>query len=110
MTKQEIRQMIDETGIQNAYYQFEDGRELTPPWICFYYPESDDLYADDENYQYITSLTIELYSPTRDFASEAAIEKVLKAHKIPWAKFESYESDERLYMISYETEVIINAD
>lgn len=102
--------MIDSTGIQNAYFQFEDGRELTPPWICFYYPESDDLYADGENYQLITNLTIELYSPYKDFASEEQIETVLKSHGIPWAKYESYEEDEKLYMISYETEVLINAD
>lgn len=110
MTTIEIAKMIDTTGIQNAYYQFEDGRELSPPWICFYYPESDDLYADSENYQHITNLTIELYSPYKDFDSEKTIENVLKANGLTWAKIESYEEDQQLYVISYEMEVLINGN
>lgn len=110
MTIQQIASMIDEIGIQNAYYQFEDGRELTPPWICFRYPESDDVYADDSNYQAISQLSIELYSAEKDFASEAEVEAVLIAHGLAWAKFESHLQDEHLYLVTYETEVIINAD
>lgn len=109
MTTREIKNMIDETGIQNAYYQFEDGRELAPPWICFRYPASDDVYADDSNYQYISALTIELYTPYKDFASERTIEGVLRSHGFSWAKSEAYVDDEKLYMTIYEMEVLIDA-
>lgn len=109
MTTKGIKQMIESVGVPFAYYQFEDGTALKPPFICFYYPASDDVYADDENYQAITELTIELYSEYRDFETEALIEAALKANGLTYAKAEAHEDDEKLMEIIYETEVILNA-
>ncbi len=108
MTYEQVNTMIEEIGINYAYYQFPDGTEVAPPFLCFYYPERDDFYADDTNYVRIERLIIELYTKEKDFVSEEAIETVLTEHGIPYTRYESYIDTEQLIMNTYESEVIIN--
>lgn len=110
MTYKEIAQLIDGIGYPYAYYQFEQETAKEPPFICFYYPGRDDMLADDTNYAQITELTIELYTDNKDFAAEAAVEDALTAAEIVYEKDEAYIDSERMYMITYTTEVLINAE
>ena len=108
MTYKEIAQLIDGIGYPYAYYQFEQETAKEPPFICFYYPGRDDMLADDSNYAQITELVIELYTDNKDFAAEAAVESALEAAEIVYEKDETYIDSERMYMITYTTEVLIN--
>lgn len=108
MTYKEIAELIDGIGYPYAYYQFEKETAKEPPFICFYYPGRDDFLADDTNYAQITELIIELYTGNKDFAAEAAVESALEAAEIVYEKDETYIDSERMYMITYTTEVLIN--
>lgn len=108
MTYKEIAQLIDGIGYPYAYYQFEKETAKEPPFVCFYYPGRDDMLADDSNYAQITELVIELYTDNKDFAAEAAVESALEAAEIVYEKDETYIDSERMYMITYTTEVLIN--
>ena len=108
MTYKEIAQLIDGIGYPYAYYQFEKETAKEPPFICFYYPGRDDMLADNTNYAQITELVIELYTDDKDFAAEAAVEAALEAAEIVYEKDESHIGSERMYMITYTTEVLIN--
>lgn len=108
MTYKEIAQLIDGIGYPYAYYQFEKETAKEPPFICFFYPGRDDFLADDTNYAQITELVIELYTDNKDFAAEAAVESALEAAEIVYEKDETYIESERMYMITYTTEVLIN--
>ena len=108
MTYKEIAQLIDGIGYPYAYYQFEKETAKEPPFICFFYPGRDDMLADDSNYAQITELVIELYTDNKDFAAEAAVESALEAAEIVYEKDETYIDSERMYMITYTTEVLIN--
>lgn len=78
-----------------------------PPWIVYFYPNSDDYYADNRNYQHISSLSVELYTNEKDFALEAKVEAALDAAGFAWAKEETYLSGERLYMVAYDMAAVI---
>ena len=108
MTYKEIAQLIDGIGYPYAYYQFEKATAKDPPFICFYFPGRDDFLADNTNYAQITELTIELYTDDKDFAAEAAVESALEAAEIVYEKDETRIGSERMYMITYTTEVLIN--
>lgn len=108
MTYKEIAELVDGIGYPYAYYQFEKETAKEPPFICFYYPGRDDMLADDTNYAQITELVIELYTDNKDFAAEAAVESALEAAEIVYEKDETYIDSERMYMITYTTEVLIN--
>ena len=108
MTYREISQMIASSGLPYAYYQFPEDTPQAAPFICFFYSNSDDVFADDINYQGIAQLNIELYTNVKDFETEAVLEDILKNHELTYYKEESYIDSEKLYQIAYEMEVIIN--
>ncbi len=108
MTYTEIASMIESIGLPYAYYQFPEGTGQAPPFVCFFYSDIDDVYADDSNYQRIVTLNIELYTSEKDFEHEAAIEQVLANNGLTYYKEENYINSEKMYQIAYEMEVIIN--
>ena len=110
MTYTEIANMIAEVGIPYAFHHFPDNTGQQPPFICFYYPADHDFKADDTNYRKINQLTIELYTDYKDFNLEAEIEKTLNDHGLVYSREEAFISDERLYMASFFTEVLIDAE
>lgn len=109
MTFQEINTMIDSIGLPYAYYQFPDNSGQQPPFICFYFPDNNDLVADNSNYQKIEGLTVELYTDAKDFALEAQVEAALKEAGLVYSRSETPIESERMYLVSYETEVLIHA-
>lgn len=108
MTHKEISDMIKAVGLPYAYYEFPDNTEQEPPFICFYYPDSDDLYADNVNYVGIRRLYVELYTDEKDFAQEAAVETALNSNGLSFRKSELYIDSERMYQITYSMEVVIS--
>ena len=95
------------TYVPAAYFMFPEDDAPPPPFICYYYPGDNDMKADDGNYQAIRQLTIELYCDNKDFTLEQAVEDALASNGIAYSKTEEYISTEKLYMTTYETEVVI---
>lgn len=108
MTLQEVDNMVKSIGLPYAYFQFPEGTGQAPPFICFFYNDSDDLYADDSNYQDIRPLNIELYTSTKDFALEKTIEDILKLNGFTFYREENFIETEKIWQIAYEMEVMIN--
>ena len=110
MTYKEISDMIASIGLPYAYYQFPDGTEQSPPFICFLFDSSNDLAADNTNYQRIRQLVVELYTDNKDFALEDAVEAALNGSGLVYSRSESYIDSERMFMVAYTTEVIITEE
>ena len=77
MTLLEINTMVASFGLPYAYHHFTEKTAQEPPFIVFFYPSINDLYADGINYQRISELDIELYTSNKDFAKEEMIESAL---------------------------------
>ena len=108
MTRQEVAHMIAGMGMPYAYYQFPHGTEQEPPFVCFFYSRSDDVYADDSNYRKIAQLNIELYTREKDFVREEALEQILNSNGLTYTKYESYIDSERMWQVAYELQVFID--
>lgn len=108
MTFEQIPMIIAQMNIPYAYYQFPEGTDTAPPFICFYYQEQRGFYADNTNYAKPVLLVIELYTKNKDFQLENQLEELLNANEIPFAKYESYIDSEKMFMQTYESEVFIN--
>ena len=50
MTYIEVSDMIRAFDFPYNYYQFPKGEAPAPPFVVFYYPNSDDFIADNKNY------------------------------------------------------------
>ena len=109
MTTQEIASMIESIGLPFAYYQFDEDTGQQPPFICFFYPEDNDVLADNVNYVKVNRLVIELYTDNKDFALEAAVEAALTGAGLVYSRSEEKLDDEKMYEVIYTTEVLINA-
>ena len=110
MTFTEVADMIESIGLPFSYYQFNDDTAVAPPFICFFYGGSSDLYADDSNYQKIERLYIELYADQKNFALEESVETVLNAHSMVWGRNEEWIESERLYEVVYTMDVVITEE
>lgn len=108
MTYKEIATMVASIGLPYAYYQFPEGSGQTPPFVVFFYSDTNDLYADEKNYQRIVTLNIELYTREKDFETEATVEGILGNNNLTYYKEENYIESEQMWQIAYEMEVLIN--
>lgn len=107
MTYQEVKTMVASIGYPYAYFEFKDG-PVQMPFVVFYYPANQDVYADGSNYVKVEQLIIELYTSNKDFTAEAAVENVLKANNLVWTRAEKRWESENSYEVIFSTEVIIN--
>lgn len=110
MTHKEVALMVKSMGLPYTYYQFPENTAQAPPFICYFYSGSDDFFADQENYQKIEQLNIELYTTKKDFAREETIEAVLKANNLTFTRQDSYIGEEKMWQIAYEMDVLITPD
>lgn len=110
MTYKEVNTMLSSVGIPYAYNQFDNDTPQEPPFICFLYDHGDDLIADNTNYQLIRMLSVELYTDTKDFELEQTVEDVLNANRLVYSKQETYLESERMYMITFEADVVITKE
>ena len=108
MTRENVYTIIQSIGLPCAYYQFPDDTPQAPPFICWFFSVNTDVMADNENYVDKEVLNIELYTESRDFEQEQAVEAVLKAGGFTYAKEANRIDAEKIWQISYESEVIID--
>lgn len=115
MTPQEVYAMLSgiSENVEVTYYRFLDTAAQpapAPPFICYFYPSSDDFFADDANYQIVSELAIELYTDFKDLALEAQVEAALADHELAWEKEETYLDDQRMHMTTWTTEVVLTSN
>ncbi len=105
MTKQEIEQLLDKTGIEYRHHHFEVTEAVDPPFLVWYLPGSDNFAADGRVYFRIDKLNLELYTDQKDFALEEKVEHMLSDAGLYWNKTESFLDEEQMYEVLYEMEV-----
>lgn len=110
MTFKEVADMAAAVGIPSAYYQFPNGTKQAPPFLCFIFTGSGDMYADDANYQKIEGCQFELYTDTKDFDLEAQVEAVLAEAGITWSRDEGFLDSEQMHMTTYQFGVVITME
>ena len=110
MTREEVYGMINSMNLPCAYYQFPDNTPQTPPFVVWFFSRNTDVMADNTNYVDKEVLNVELYTRNRDFEQETAVEAILTANGFTYAKEASFVEDEKIWQISYESEVIINGE
>lgn len=110
MTFPEVAALLASIGLPTAYDHFEVGNAADPPFVCFYCEGSDDLAADNTNFQRIRPLTVELYTDNKDFALEERVEAALNGAGLVFSRSETYIDSERMYEVVYTTDIIISEE
>lgn len=102
--------MVDSIGLPYAYYQFDEDTAQAPPFVVFFFSTSNDLYADQTNYQRIDSLSIEFYSSEVDFDTEETIETILNDAGLTFYKEQSFIESERIWQTAYDMEIVLTPE
>lgn len=92
--------LLKTTNLPVAYHHFTS--PPTPPYIVYLFSYSSNFGADNKVYNGEKNYQVELYTKTKDPASEALIEGLFDANDIFWDKTETYIDSEDLYQILYE--------
>lgn len=106
MTLQEIATMVASFNLPWRYSHFSE--TPAPPYVVYYFPAENDVFADNSNFVNKRQLFIELFTTKKDGTTEASIESTLKSKGLTWYKQTDFLNDEQLYQTTYEMEVIIN--
>lgn len=106
MLLKDLDPMIAGIGLPYKYYAFPKPGQA-PPYIVYYSPGRSDLFADNLNYQPILDLVVELYTQTKRYDLEVAVESALTSAGLAYSKSEDFVESDGVFMITYETEVII---
>ena len=107
MTYKQVAEMVSSIGVPYAYYQFPNNTGIAPPFVCFYFNSSNDFAADNTNYQRIRQLSLELYTDSKDFTLEQTVENILNQNGLVYSREETYLDSEKMYMVTFMTEIII---
>lgn len=100
-----IKAALQTLGLPFEYRQFTEEDAVPPPYILWYFDESNNFYADNELYIQIYELDIELYTGEKDFQLERHVEAVLKELGLTWQKEEQWIEAESMFEVLYYTEV-----
>lgn len=106
MTLKEVADIAKAAGVPWAYDHFDE--DPAPPYLVYYYPAENDFMAEGENYANVRALTFELVTSSKDFEMEGDFEAEMRDAGIAWYKSTDYIEDEKVFMTTYETEVLIN--
>lgn len=106
MTFEETMAMLQEADLPLAYDHFAEGESPDPPFLVFLFPESENVFADDTVYQKVEDLNVELYTDRKDPRLEKKLETILMERQCPYVKTEVWISDERMYEVLYQTQII----
>lgn len=110
MTFKDVNKLVKKTGLKCTYYQWPEKSAPQLPYALFYFPQTNDEYAEDENFSNITALNIEIYTKNKDFATEKKVEDVLRGEGLAWTKTESYLDSEKMYEALYELQIVIDEE
>jgi len=104
MTQEELYEALSGVCSNVAYRLFKG--PVDPPFICYLFTVSGDLFADDTNYVPIPGFDVELYTEDKDPELELDVEEALRGLGVAWAKNETYIATEKLLEVVYSIELV----
>ena len=100
-----ILELLGGLDLPIAYDHFAEGESPEPPFICYWYPESNHFAADGRVYFRKNVVHLELYTDFKDLNLENKVEAVLDEAGIFYNKSEVWIESEKLYEVLYRFEM-----
>ncbi|MFN0222112.1 hypothetical protein [Paenibacillus sp. KR2-11] len=104
MTQADLFQELKSLGMPVAYGEFQTEQQL--PFITYQFAYGSDLMADNHNYVPIGNFQVELYTKSKEPATESLVQEKLKELRLPYSKVEAWLPEEKVRQIIYEIQLI----
>jgi hypothetical protein len=72
------------------------------PYVTAFVSGGQGVMADDENYYDQMTVNVLLFTKTKDPATEDKVREILKSLECPYSWDETYATDEKMYVITYQ--------
>ena len=107
MQLSELNKVLEAVGVPVVYHSFQTSNQKvkTPPYICYYLKESDNIGADNKVSVKFNRCNVELYSVSKNPTLEQNLEDALDKASIFYDKTELYIQEEKMFEILYEIEI-----
>lgn len=103
MTLEDIKTLLDSTGIPVSYSSLPLEISTQRPYICYAQEGNRNFAADGIVYYARKVIMIRLYTDTRDETAEGKVETAIQ--HLYWTKRTEFLNDQKIYEITYEIEV-----
>lgn len=95
MTLQNLKAILDGTGLPCVYRSWPVSEAPALPWVAFYESNTANFAADGKVYHKVQNYVVELYTRIKDPVAEALIETAFNNAGIYWEKSEEWLNDEK---------------
>ncbi|BBN99159.1 hypothetical protein [Sporolactobacillus terrae] len=111
MTLEELKQLLEQTGLPVFYRQWtsDDPRYPKfpgPPFLCYLEGSSNHFIADSQVYQKVRSVSVELYTDKKEPELEEQLEALFDAAGLPYQSDEIWIKEEKMQEKIYDMELI----
>jgi len=103
MSLAELLTVLQSTGIEVAYRQWEKPPEL--PYLVYYVDGSSNFGADNVVYNTSLNCIVELYSNKKLISAETLIENAFSLNDLYYEKSESWIEEENLCLVAYSINI-----
>ncbi len=101
---EQLYQLLSSLNIPVAYSHFIT--PTSPPFITYYRTSTNNFEADNQTFEKIEIIRIELYTLSKDIELEEQLEEVLNNNEIAYQVIsENYIESEKVYQVIYEINI-----
>lgn len=108
MNLMEFKAELEKLEIPIQYRAFASGHAPELPYLIFYENDSDNIFADNQNWFDVLNVVCELYADEKDIELETKLQKLFYYNEIEYNSTETFIDSENMYLKAYD--VVITFD
>ncbi|MGO2743190.1 MAG: hypothetical protein ACTIAM_06135 [Pseudolactococcus laudensis] len=109
MNLMEFKAELEKLDIPIQYRAFRVGHAPSLPYIIFYENDSDNVFADNQNYYDVLNIVCELYADEKDIELETKLQKLFYDTEIQYNSTETFIDSENMYLKAYDVQITFDS-
>ena len=109
MNLMEFKAELEKLDIPIQYRAFQVGHAPSLPYLIFYENDSDNIFADNQNWFDVLNVVCELYADNKDIELETKLQKLLYDLEIQYNSTETFIDSENMYLKAYDVQITFDS-
>ena len=105
----EFKAELEQLEIPIQYQAFASGQAPELPYLIFYENDSDNIFADNQNWFDVLNVVCELYTDEKDIELETKLHKLFYDNEIEYNSTETYIDSENMYLKAYDVQITFDS-
>ncbi len=109
MNLMEFKAELEQLEIPIQYRAFQVGQAPELPYLIFYENDSDNVFADNQNWFDVLNVVCELYADEKDIELETKLQKLFYDTEIQYNSTETFIDSENMYLKTYDVQITFDS-